>query len=45
MYVILQYTLEIDQMNDSLNVPVALLQLYGKARVRSLDVNVHAVAI
>lgn len=45
MCIVLHYTVETDQMNDSLDMPVALHQLYGKARVRSSAVNVHIVAI
>lgn len=40
MCVILRYTSEIDQMNDSLNIPVAQYQILGNVRLRSSGVNV-----
>lgn len=44
MCISLHYTEETDQLNDSLDMSVALHQLYGKDRGRSSDVNVHTVA-
>lgn len=40
MCVILQYTSEIDQMNDSLNISVAQYQVLGNGKLRSSYVNV-----